>query len=183
MDFFMKGAIFAGFEEFVINKFDLVIWQKILDCLSTTEEKIFLSTSIYDDQEFLDLVSCTEKITGLTSVVLQRDFGLFIFPALYQQMHNKVSAIKTLFEFLKAVDEVIHVEVKKADPAAYTPTMLFDKPTKEIMLIRYISKRKMCHFAEGLILGAAEFYNEDVIVSQDTCSHLGDAECIIRIQK
>jgi predicted hydrocarbon binding protein len=46
----------------------------------------------------------------------------------------------------------------------------------------YVSHRKLCAFAEGLIEGAAEHYNEPVSIAQPTCMLRGDPACALVLQ-
>ena len=93
-----------------------------------------------------------------------------------------VKDIDNLFDFMRAVDNVIHIEVQKSDPLAYTPTLLYDQPQNNLLVVRYMSHRKMCHFAEGLILGAATHFNQKASISQSKCMCKGDDHCLIRVE-
>ena len=179
----MKGAVFTGFSEFAEKNFGLTNWLKTLDSCSLASNGEYVSTEIYDDSEFVTLTDALGERVGKTREDLYREFGQHFFPVLMSMGLKYVEGITDLFEFMRAVDSVIHIEVQKSDPLAYTPTMLYDQPSEDVLMVRYSSHRKMCHFAEGLILGAAEYFKQPVTLSQTQCLCEGDEHCLIRIQK
>ncbi|MFD2164940.1 heme NO-binding domain-containing protein [Thalassotalea euphylliae] len=179
----MKGAVFVGFSDFVEQTYGLTTWLKALDSVSLPSNGEYISTEIYEDEELFTLLGAINELTSVTAIDLSRQFGRYFFKTLYSITQHHVADIENLFEFLEAVDNVIHIEVKKADPLAYTPTLLYDQPSDDTLIVRYMSKRKMCHFAEGLILGAADHFDQPVDVSQIACMHEGEKHCLIKVTK
>lgn len=45
----------------------------------------------------------------------------------------------------------------------------------------YYSPRKLCAFAEGLLLGAADHYGQAINVQQPNCMNRGDPRCRLEI--
>jgi len=179
----MKGAIFTGLSEFVEQEFGLTHWLKTVDSCQLDSNGEYISTELYEDIELSLLLSQLNKSTGLSVEQLSRKFGEYFFDTLMNIAKVHVSSIDNLFEFLVAVDTIIHIEVQKADPFAYTPSLFYDQPNESILIMRYSSQRKMCHFAEGLILGAAKYFETPVTISQSKCMCKGDEHCLIRIEK
>lgn len=179
----MKGAVFTGLAEFVEKYYSLTDWLEAIDACELPSNGEFLATEIYDDDEFFQIAGALSKQLNTPAPDLYRAFGKYFFETLLSLTIKNVEHIDELFEFIRAVDAVIHTEVQKADPLAYTPTLLYDQPSDDALVVRYMSKRKMCHFAEGLILGAAEHFNQKVALCQNQCMLEGDEHCLIRIQK
>ena len=46
----------------------------------------------------------------------------------------------------------------------------------------YRSPRKLCSFAEGLLLGAADHYGEKLTIEQPLCMKRGDDRCVLEIE-
>jgi len=177
----MKGAIFTGFADFVEQQYGLTHWLKSVERAQLETNGEYISTELYDDQDFMQLLSATSSVTQASEEHLLRSFGASFFNVLYQIAKKHVIDIDNLFDFLIAVDQVIHIEVKKADPLAYTPSLFYDQPSTESLIIRYVSKRKLCFFAEGLILGAAKHFNQTINIDQIACMHQGDKHCLIKV--
>lgn len=177
----MKGSVYNGFESYVIGTFGLDVWQKSLELCSFETNGVYLASESYEDKELGLLIDAVSSFTPISSSEIQRDFGTYFFKTLFALIEAHVKNIENLFDFLRAVDDVIHVEVKKADPLAYTPTFFYDQPESNTLVMRYISSRKMCFFAEGLIAGAAEQFQEEAKIDQLKCVHCGDDYCLINI--
>ncbi len=178
----MKGAIFTGFAEYVEKEFGLTAWLKTLDSCELESNGEYLSTELYEDIEFKVLADTLGNIVGVDREYLFRGFGEFFFPVLMSLGLPHVKEIDNLFDFMRAVDSVIHIEVQKSDPLAYTPKLLYDQPQDNVLIIRYMSHRQMCHFAEGLILGAATHFKQHANIHQTKCLCKGDEHCLIRVE-
>ncbi|WP_286263026.1 heme NO-binding domain-containing protein [Thalassotalea atypica] len=179
----MKGAIFLGFASYIEQEYDLTTWLKAVNKCELGSNAEYLDTELYEDSEFNALVDELVLLTRVTKEELVRNFGRYFFPTLMSIAHTHVEGVDELFDFLRAVDAVIHIEVQKSDPLAYTPTLLYDQPNESVLIMRYVSRRKMCYFAEGLILGAADHFKQKVQISQTQCMCKGDQHCLIRIQQ
>lgn len=178
----MKGAIFTGFAEYVEKEHGLTAWLKILDSCELASNGEYLATELYDDAEFKLLADTLGAIIGFDREHIFRGFGEHFFPALMSVGLAHVKEIDNLFDFMRAVDSVIHIEVQKSDPLAYTPTLLYDQPQENVLVVRYLSHRQMCHFAEGLIFGAAAHFKQKVSIHQTKCLCKGDEHCLIRVE-
>ncbi len=178
----MKGAIFVGFSEFVESTYGLTFWLQIIESCSLGSNGEYISTELYDDDEFNVLVKALSQATNKSIEAIKREFGQYIFPSLMSIAKKHIAQINNLVDFLIAVDNLIHIEVQKADPLAYTPKLFCDVPSHDELIIRYVSKRNMCHFAEGLIMGAAGYFDQKVILSQPMCVCKGDKHCLIKVQ-
>ncbi len=178
----MKGSVFNGFESFIEQKYGLHIWQAVIENTALKNNGVYLGFETYEDQELFSLLGELSTLVSTKPEDIQRDFGYFFFDTLFSITKHHVDNVSSLFDFLKAVDNVIHVEVKKADPSAYTPAFFYDSPQENILIMRYVSKRGMCFFAEGLILGAANHFKTEAKGSQSKCVHCGDDYCLINIE-
>lgn len=177
----MKGSIYCGLADFIEKSYGSTHWLKAVKACELPSNAEFISTEIYDDSEFELLIDKLSIFLVIEKEALVRDFGAYFFPTLMSLALSHVKDITDLFSFLHAVDSVIHIEVQKADPLAYTPTLLYDQPHENELMIRYVSSRKMCHFAEGLILGAAKHFSQKITISQSKCMCKGDEYCLISI--
>ena len=133
----MKGAIFTGMAEFVEQEHSLTLWLEVVDSCTLASKGEYLATEIYDDEEFFTLSQALSEKLGTPAPDLYRSFGVYFFPTLMGIVTKYASHVEDLFDFIIIVDSVIHTEVQKADPLAYTPTLLYDRPDSEINHIRF----------------------------------------------
>lgn len=175
----MKGAIFNFLAEMVEEKFGLEAWDALLSKLDL--DGIYVSTETYPDEELFSLVQAAHEATGIDTTELIRTFGTYSF-AKFQQLHpDFCNPDFSLKEFLLTVDNVIHVEVKKLHPDALLPSFEYDQETDNELIMYYSSPRKLCMLAEGLIAGAAQFYQTDYELTHDECMHNGDERCKLHL--
>ena len=179
----MKGAVFNGFELFVLQNYGLLQWQQLIDSCDLKSGGIYLATGFYDDNELVNMIQVLSQSTAMSFENILRNFGEFLFPILHNMIKESLPAEADLFDFLISVDATIHNQVQRSDPQAYTPSIFHDKIDENTLLLRYVSHRKMCFFAEGLILGAANLLKTQIKISQDFCCHHGAKECMIRIER
>ncbi len=175
----MKGAIFNFFAEMVEETFGLETWDALLTKLDL--DGIYVSTETYRAEELFSLVGAAHEATGIETTELIRTFGKYSFSR-FQQLHPDFCNPEfSLIEFLLTVDNAIHVEVQKLHPDARLPSFEYDQETDNELTMYYSSPRKLCMLAEGLIAGAAEFYQTDFELTHDECMHNGDERCKLHL--
>lgn len=70
-----------------------------------------------------------------------------------------------------------------ARTAVLTPPRLAVRDAgPDALEVTYDSPRRLCAFLEGLVLGTAAHYGEEVELEQTTCMHRGDPACGYRIR-
>ena len=178
----MQGSIFTAFSELVIEQQGIAAWDAMLDQVQPASEGIYTRGQQYDDDELFSLVAVLSERTGLPATDLVRAFGQFLFNKLYANLPAKVATIDNLRDFLLAVDSVIHVEVKRVHPSAYLPSFSYDETADGSLIMYYQSKRKLCHAAEGLILGAAAQFDTPINILHPECMHDGCERCKLIVQ-
>jgi predicted hydrocarbon binding protein len=177
----MKGIIFRQLETFVTEQHGMMAWDEAIESCNLSSEGVYIGTEKYDDEELFTLVGYFCEKLGLSADVLVREFGKFIFPALYEMAYDLVKDAQNLREFLLLVEDVIHVEVRKLHQDASLPTFDYLQHKTNLVMV-YRSPRKLCHLSEGLILAAAEKFQQHVEVTQPVCMHKGSDYCELKIE-
>jgi len=175
----MKGVIFTMLADMVEEQFGLEAWDALLN--DTGLDGIYVSTETYDDKELSMLVHAAHKATGIDTTNLIREFGKYSFSKFQQAHPDFCRANYSLKDFLLTVDNVIHVEVKKLHKDAVLPSFKYEEISDNELTMFYHSSRKLCILAEGLIAGAAEFYNTQYVLTHDECMHNGDEKCKLHL--
>ncbi len=173
----MKGIVFATLNSMVEEKLGFDAWQAVLDDVKPESGGIYTAGASYSDQELFKLVGAISKRTGISVPDLVRSFGEFMlgklaiaYPKFFEGLDAK--------EFLKSIDSVIHVEVKKLYPDAGLPTFAYeDQGDPQRLVMNYRSPRALCQLAEGLIQGAAKYYQTKIGMQHERCIHEGSDHC------
>ncbi len=177
----MQGTIFTSFSEMVIEKLGMEVWNELLDTVKPASEGVYTSGMRYCDSEMMALVEALSIKTDIDASTLVRTFGGYLFIHLYNSSPADITHIDNLKDFLLSIDSVIHKEVQRVYPKAYLPSFEYDESTEGELVMYYHSKRKLCHLSEGLILSAAEHFNQAITIHQPECMHHGADKCKLHI--
>jgi hypothetical protein len=160
----MKGIIFTEFLELVEEQFGLDVLEEVLEM--SEDEGVYTSVGSYDHKQLVKLIVNLSKKTNIDPATLQRVFGKTVFKTLLNSLPEdaSVSKSKTTFQFIRHVENYIHVEVKKLYADANPPKFVFISESESEMLMDYHSARCMAHVCLGLIEGCAQHYGENIAI-------------------
>lgn len=173
----MKGIVFSLFNQYVESKQGMVGWEELLNTVKPKSEGIYTSGATYKDTELVDLVTAFAKTQNQKVDDVLRDFGYFMFNCFVNKYPIFFKSDMDLKAFLKSVDSVIHIEVRKLYSDSVLPELTYEEPSAQNLIINYKSPRKMCHLAEGLIQGAADHFHQSIAMQQKECMHQGNSRC------
>ena len=175
----MKGIVFNLLEEVVSREYGEDTWDDLLE--EAGLDGSYTSLGNYDDQQLLALVGAASEKIGLPAGDVVRWYGRSAFPALAGRFQPLLEPHEGVRSFALALNDIIHPEVRKLYPGATPPTFTFDTSSEERLVMGYDSERRMCAFAEGLLLGAGDYFQETVTIEQPECMHKGDERCRLEI--
>ncbi|HAS63106.1 MAG TPA: guanylate cyclase [Vibrio sp.] len=161
----MKGIIFTEFMDLVEEKFGLEVVDQILD--SAEDSGIYTAVGSYDHKKLLKLIIELSKITQHPPETLQQVFGQSVFKNLYKTLPYSASLAecKNSFQFVRLVEDYIHIEVKKLYPEANPPQFDFISESESELIFDYRSARCMSHVCFGLVQGCADHFGETINIS------------------
>ncbi|HVF20524.1 MAG TPA: heme NO-binding domain-containing protein [Mycobacteriales bacterium] len=174
----MKGIIFNLLETVVTRDLGEDTWDALLEATGLTGA--YTSVGTYPHEELLALVGAASAATGRPADELVRWFGRESIPLLYDRYAVFFDTHTTTRGFLLTLNDVIHPEVRKLFPGAYAPSFIVSGEDDAGLLLAYESHRGLCAFGEGLILGTADHYDEQVEVDQTECALKGAPRCVLR---
>lgn len=175
----MRGLIFNHLADMVEEQFGLETWDAILD--ESGQEGVYVAAENYPTEALVSLVAAAHKLSGIPVNDLVKAFGEYMFPKFIASNPQFVTPEMTLKEFLLSVDRTIHVEVRKLHPDANLPQFSYKDENDNELTMYYNSERKLCHLAEGLIAGAAKYFNTSYTLDHPECMHDGAKECTLHL--
>jgi heme-NO-binding protein len=177
----MKGIIFNLLEEVVSTHMGEMVWDGILE--SAGADGAYTSLGNYPDEEFVTLLGALSRQSGKSDREALKWFGQLSMPFLAERYPEFFTAHTGLRSFLLSLNDVIHAEVRKLYPGAEVPAFEFETPAgaaaHDTLVIHYRSKRRLCPLAEGFIMGASDYYGEQVTVTQPSCMLDGAKACAL----
>ena len=176
----MKGMVFNSLQQFVEERQGIEIWDRAVRTCAMPSIGIYVSTKNYDDEELALLIAFLSETLTTAKADLVKAFGKYIFVELLAMAPEKAKQAENLKAFLLMVQNIIHAEVNKLYQDSNLPEFDY-KEHKDTLFMIYRSPRKLCYFSEGLILGAADYFREQVTINQSKCMHTGAEYCQIEI--
>lgn len=173
----MKGIVFNLLEEVVSEEHGEDVWDRILDAAGL--EGAYTAVGSYDDAEFLALVAAASGLTKTPPDALVRWFGARSLPRFAARYPAFFEGHTSARSFVLTLNDVIHPEVRKLFPGADVPNFVFETPDENTVELGYISPRRLCSFAEGLVEGAAAHFGETVTMRQTECMKRGGDRCVL----
>ena len=177
----MRGIIYTALADMVESKYGLDVWHKMLDDCELQHGGSYTAGGDYSDKELFCLVEKLCTLLDIPQNVALRAFGHYLIGSLLSEHRGYIEKHDNLKSFLMSIDNVIHVDVEKLYPGASTPFLRYIDRDEDKLTIFYSSSRKLCFLAEGLIYGAAEYFNCAIQLDHVNCMHDGDDYCRFEI--
>ena len=159
----MKGIVFQELIKMVEKNFGDAMLEDIISNTRLPSEGAYTSVGTYDHAEILALVSSLSISTGTEAKDIVKAFGRHLV-AVFHEGHREFFDQPNVFSFLKSVDSIIHVEVKKLYPKAELPHFIYEQPSENSLVMHYHSSRPFADLAEGLIEGVIKVFGENIEV-------------------
>lgn len=164
----MKGIVFTEFLEMVEKEFGIDTVDDIIDASNLDSGGSYTSVATYPVEELLSLTEALSQLTQTPVNRLVHSFGQYLANSFVEKFPSFFEEQKTTLEFLKRVDQHIHVEVKKLYPEAELPKFTHQQKDQHTLLLHYQSTRNLPDLAHGLIEGSSLYYKENIDIQRTT---------------
>lgn len=179
----MKGIIFNILEALIVEKFGDETMEEIYANVNFSGDILpFIGPETYPDSDLLAIIAFLSKKTSISVDDLIFEFGKFMFPVFFNKYPIFFEKIDAPIEFLKSVNDIIHVEVKKIFEKAIPPRVTIKQINENRIVLFYYSERKLCKLLEGLIEGLASHFNKKISYTHTACMKLGEDQCVYEIE-
>lgn len=166
----MKGVVFTEFLELVEEKFSPELADKIIEASDLPSQGAYTSLGTYDHNEMLQLVTNLSKETKVSIPDLIHTFGEYLFTRFSVGYPQFFQDIGHAFDFLKNLEDYIHVEVRKLYPDAELPRFEYENPESGSLVMIYSSNRPFGDLAEGLICGCIKHFANPIDLEREDLS-------------
>jgi len=163
----MKGLVFCEFLEMVEKEFGYEIVDEIIEESKLPSKGIYTSVGTYSHEEMFTLVMKLSDKTNIPVSKLFYTYGVYVFGVFGEAYKELIAGHNDTFQFLCRVEDTIHVQVLKLYPEAELPKIATKVISLNKMEMIYTSQRKMADFAEGLIQGCLNHFNEKAFISKE----------------
>ncbi len=163
----MKGIVFTKFFEMIEEENDYEMVDSILEEVQPESGGSYTAVGTYSHTEMVNLVVAYAQKAGIPVDTALHKFGRYLFDVFYNNYQAFFPPDQTAFEFLRSIDGYIHIEVAKLYPDAQLPRFETEEPEPGILVMTYISERKMADLAYGLIEKTLEHFKETKSISKE----------------
>ena len=163
----MKGIIFTEFLDMVEAQYGLAVVDEIITNSKTLHHGAYTSVGTYDFNEMVSLLVALGEVVSKDIQDLLYTFGLYLFKSLDEAHPEIVRNYTSPMPLIAAIEDHIHVHVKKLYPDADLPSFLVLEKSKNKLILVYRSTRGLYSLAHGLIVSAFSHYGQEVHVSFD----------------
>lgn len=179
----MKGVVFREFIDMVENIFGEEMVDDLITATDPASKGAYTSVGTYDHSELLNMVAELSRRTGLGQDVLVHDFGLHLARVFAKKFSGFFDSCEGTFDFLKRIDNHIHVEVKKLYPDAQLPKFTYTEISPYEFELKYESSRDFSHLAHGLIVGCMEHFHESFQIERQDVATSPDIQVIFKLRR
>lgn len=173
----MKGIIFNLLEDFISEGWGDDVYEEILAMCPLKTKEPFIGPATYPDSDLLAIVDKVCEKLGVSVPQAVHAFGKYCLPHLIAKFPVFVQGHEHPKTFLKTIDNVIHVEVRKLFPDAKPPRVTWEDPALNRLVLTYVSERKLCALMTGLLEGVAEHFKTPIQYTHTKCMRNGADVC------
>ncbi len=163
----MKGIIFTSFIDLVEEKFGLEMLEDVISSAKLPNNGAYTAVGTYDHSQLIEMVMILSEKSAIPATDLVKAFGEHLFGVLSKTYPDLLEGLDSAFELLENVDGFIHIEVLKLYPDAKPPSFDCRRIDDNQLEMIYHSPRGMGDVAEGLILGCAAYYSQNIEVQRE----------------
>ncbi|MEM7476801.1 MAG: heme NO-binding domain-containing protein [Planctomycetota bacterium] len=166
----MKGVVFTNLFELVESEFGYETLDRVLEKCELENDGAYTSVGTYTCGELVQIVSALSEELNMPIPDLIKFFGGYLFGQFFNAHADMLTEYTTAFDLLLAVEEIIHVEVKKLWAHAELPTFEYERPSDSELVMIYQSTRPFADLCEGLIQACVEHYDEPIEIRRENIS-------------
>lgn len=176
----MLGVVFTEFCAMVEEKYSADMLDEIIEMSDLSSGGAYTAVGNYSHKEMLNLVQALSRKTGIAANELIRSFGYHLFDFFGQNYSVFFDGVGSSFDFLKTIDDHIHVEVRKLYPEAAPPSFEFHESGPGQATLTYRSHRPFADLAEGLILACGDYFKESLSLDR---SEMPDGSVLFTVSR
>lgn len=166
----MKGVIFTEFLALVEEKFGLAVSDEIIQSSDLESGGAYTSLGTYDHRELLSLVGRLSEKTGLPAGELVKVFGHHLIRTFTTRYSEFFEAEPDTLHFLTKLEGHIHSEVRKLYDDTELPRFEWEFQGPNVLDLTYMSRRPFGQLARGMIEATAEYYGDELKITQTDLS-------------
>ncbi|MBE1298405.1 MAG: hypothetical protein GJ680_00645 [Alteromonadaceae bacterium] len=178
----MKGVVFTEFMDMVEDTFSDEVLDTIIEKSDLPSGGAYTAVGTYDHTEIVNLVVALSEEVNIAIPDLLTTFGAHLLGQFAKGYPHFFESATDCFDFLKNIDNYIHVEVLKLYPDAELPKFHHVQHSDNHLTLYYLSSRHLEDVAIGLIKGTLNHFGSEGVVTKEECQYEGQEAVQIDIK-
>lgn len=178
----MKGMVFVELLSMAEDAFGEEVVDTVIERSDLPSGGAFTAVGNYPCEELMTLVQGFSKHSGIPGAELQRLFGHWMMKSFVKNYPDFFVGRSGSLDMLSAIEDEIHVEVRKLYPDADLPHFDIVRPDPMAMQMIYRSPRSLGDFCHGLIEGCVNHFGENAVIDRKDLGVEGQTEIDFRIK-
>lgn len=174
--------VFTEFMDMVEDVFSADILEDIIEKSELPNDGAYTAVGTYDHEEIVRMTDNLSQAVDIPVATLLEVFGKHLFGRFSDRYPTFFEDVTDPFEFLKNIDNYIHVEVRKLYPDAELPRFYHEQKSDNELTMYYLSSRHFEDLAVGLITGCLEYFKVNGKVHKREAEYKGQAAIEISIK-
>lgn len=166
----MKGIVFTEFIEWAEDSIGAATIDRAIVEAELPSGGSYTAVGNYDHQELVALIVRLSALSQVSATEIVRGFGHHLFGRFVQAYPQFFTHARGTIPFLERIESYIHAEVRKLYPDADLPHFDVARVDGGGMQLVYRSSRHLADLAEGLILGCADHFGDEVELHREDLS-------------
>jgi predicted hydrocarbon binding protein len=175
----MHGVIVNQLRLFVVSTHGRDLWNRMRADSQVEIAAVPAIDRTYDDADVLALVRAAATASDVDLQDLLEQFGVFLAPALLRIYEPLLQPEWRTLDVIERTEERIHRVVRRQDDKAAPPYLTATRRSAEVVEVHYVSPRRLCAVARGIMHGLATHFHERLDIEEPTCMLRGDAACLL----
>jgi predicted hydrocarbon binding protein len=178
----MHGIILSELKRFVSTKHGDDVWVSLLREAGRSDTT-YLANGVYPDEDAVAIVAAASRLTGAPATAILEEFGEYIAPHLLEIYHPLIPEYWRTLDIIEKTEDHVHRVVRIKSPGSDPPRLRAERISPTQVNLHYSSQRKMCSVAIGIGRGLGKHFGERIEITEPSCMHRGDPECLISFRK
>lgn len=166
----MKGLVFTEFFTMIEEKFGIDMVDDLIDATDLESGGAYTAVGTYDHQELVAMVVELSNRVNIDVPILVNTFGHHLANTFTTKFSSFFEEVDNTLDFLKTIDNHIHVEVAKLYPDAELPEFTYDDSDPDRFVLTYRSRRGFADLAQGLIEATMKHYQDNFMLERSDSS-------------
>jgi len=177
----VHGIVFAELRRYVETRAGAGAWARLVD-ESAVGHRVYLVARQFPDTEFQTLLTAAARHLGANVGDLLEAFGEFIAPELVKMQAHSIRPEWRTLDLVEHTEAAIHSVVRASDIEAQPPRIVCKRLSESELVLEYVSARRLCGLAKGILRGIAAHYGESIAIEEAACMLHGADCCRIAVR-